>query len=227
MVRGRVRYNQKIMKPAPISADALAKRLGSLGFSAPGHVLDGLALYLALLMKWNRAMNLVGARTWEETLDTLVIDSFHLAAFIPGTGIPKSPSTLDLGAGAGLPGIPLRLLWQAGKYTLIEAREKRALFMKTALASCDAGNTIVFHGRAEDYFSSCLAADCIISRAFMPWKDLLAFARNALAPQGRMLFLALRPMPENLPPGWKAEAETAYPVQGKERHLWSLVKENS
>lgn len=215
------------MKSAPISPDALAKRLAALGFSVSDDVLRDLAGYLSQLMKWNKAMNLVGTRSWGETLDTLVVDSFHLANFIPRTGLPASPLTLDLGAGAGLPGIPLRFLWRDGKYTLIEVREKRALFMKTVLATCDAGETSVFHGKAEEYFATSQKADCIISRAFMPWKDLLAFINEALSPSGRILFLALTPTPADLPPGWMRGEEAAYIVQGKNRYLWSLIKEEA
>lgn len=215
------------MKPVQISPDALAERLAALGFSTSDGILRDLAGYLSLLMKWNKAMNLVGTHTWEETLDTLAVDSFHLAAFIPQTNLPLSPVTLDLGAGAGLPGIPLRFLWRNGKYTLIEVREKRALFMKTVLASCDAGETSVFHGRAEDYFATSPMADCIISRAFMPWKDLLVFVNEVLAPDGRILFLALTPTPDDIPSGWRADQEAVYAVQGKKRYLWSLAKEKT
>ncbi|CAK7038842.1 MAG: Ribosomal RNA small subunit methyltransferase G [Desulfovibrio sp.] len=227
------------MKSAPISPEAVAARLAPLGFSIPDDALIGLAAYLGLLMKWNKAMNLVGTRSWPETLETLVTDSFHLANFLPRTGLTSptngAPSqnkttpldTLDLGAGAGLPGIPLRLLWREGRYTLIEVREKRALFMKTALAACDAGNTRVFHGRAEEYFATSPPADCIISRAFMPWRDLLAFVHGALAPGGRIIFLALTPTPEDLPEGWSAIAETAYSIGNKTRYLWCAGKEDA
>jgi len=206
------------------SMDTLGRRLGSLGFSLPESTLTGLAQYLALLTKWNKAMNLVGTRSWEETLDTLIVDSFHLADFLPGLGLPAQPVCFDLGAGAGLPGIPLRLLWRDGEYTLVETREKRALFMQTVLAAVDLGQTTVFRGRAEDFFLQSGRADLIISRAFMPWRELLDFVSGPLAPEGRIVFLTLAPAPDDLPAPWKLTAQTVYSV-GTKRYFWCFTRE--
>ncbi|MDL2209948.1 16S rRNA (guanine(527)-N(7))-methyltransferase RsmG [Desulfovibrio sp. OttesenSCG-928-O18] len=203
-----------------IPADVLARRLESLGFSPAETVITDLAVYLGLLIKWNKAMNLVGTSSWEETLETLVVDSFHLAAFLPGAGLPASPVCFDLGAGAGLPGIPLRMLWREGTYTLVEAREKRALFMRTALAGLDLGDTRVFHGRAEEFFRTAVPADLVVSRAFMPWQSMLAFVEDALAPDARVVFLTLSPAPEELPQAWECVAQTTYAVKRTTRYFW-------
>lgn len=213
-----------IIATPSLSPEALARRLGSLGFSLPENALAGLAGYLALLTKWNKAMNLVGARSWEETLETLIVDSFHLAEFLPGLGLPPEPVCFDLGAGAGLPGIPLRLLWRDGAYTLVEIREKRALFMRTVLAAVDLGRTTVFQGGAEDFFRHSGQADLIVSRAFMPWRDLLRFVSRALAPNGRIVFLTLALVPEDLPASWKPVAQTGYAVAGTKRYFWCFTR---
>lgn len=207
-----------------VQPSALAARLTDLGFSLPEEAARGLGTYLSLLMKWNKAMNLVGTHSWEETLDTLAVDSFHLANFLPGIGLPPSPETFDLGAGAGLPGIPLRLVWQEGRYTLVEAREKRALFMRTALASLSLGQTTVFTGRAEKFFMQASPADCIVSRAFMPWQDMLGFIKNALAPCGRIVFLTLTPAPGDIPEPWRLVAEARYEVMRTPRHFWCFAR---
>lgn len=212
------------MRSTSLSTDTLDRRLGSLGFSLPENALTGLAGYLALLTKWNKAMNLVGTRSWEETLDTLIVDSFHLAEFLPGLGLPAEPASFDLGAGAGLPGIPLRLLWRDGEYTLVETREKRALFMRTVLAAVDLGRTTVFQGRAEDFFQQSGQADLIISRAFMPWRELLDFVSGALAPGGRIVFLTLTPAPAELPAPWKPVAQTEYAAAGTKRYFWCFTR---
>lgn len=209
---------------APIAPEVLAGRLDRLGFSFPSPIVERLAVYLGLLMKWNAAMNLVGTASWEKTLETLVADSFHLARFLPLTGYPPAPRTFDLGAGAGLPGIPLRMVWHEGSYTLVEARQKRALFMKTALASLDLERTRVFQGRAEAFFMKEEPADLIISRAFMPWREMLAFIADALAPGGRVLFLASTPLPEEPPAPWRLVAQQAYPAGDPERHFWCLAR---
>ncbi len=208
-----------------IAPEAVAGRLADLGFSLPENALRGLAAYLGLLTRWNKAMNLVGTSRWEETLDTLAVDSFYLADFLRTACFQADPVTFDLGAGAGLPGIPLRLVWREGTYTLVEAREKRALFLRTVLASIDLGRTAVFHGRAEDFLGRSGRADCLLSRAFMPWRDLLFFVEAALAPHGRVFFLTNEPAPEKLPGPWRLAGQSGYAVRGKQRFLWCLAKE--
>ena len=214
------------MRPsAAIPPDRLAVRLDCLGFSLPDTALAGLGIYLAQLVKWNKAMNLVGTSSWEETLDTLVVDSFHLAAFLPSLDLAPEPVSFDLGAGAGLPGIPLRLLWRDGAYTLIEAREKRALFMRTVLTAVDLGRTTVFQGRAEDFFHEAPPADLIVSRAFMPWRGMLDFIDDALAPAGRVVFLTLAPVPGDIPSPWRLVTQTTYTADKTARHFWCFAKE--
>ena len=138
-------------------------------------------------MQWNRVMNLVGARHWRDALDDLVMDSFHLNAFLRSQvlpALPASPSCWDLGSGAGLPGIPLRILWNEGDYWMVESRDKRTIFLSTVLARSPLPGTHVFHGRAEQFMEG-KKADLIVSRAFMPWKELLEFIRGISTPAGR------------------------------------------
>ena len=94
------------------------------GFSLEPEQASQLAGYLELLMRWNKMMNLVGARHWRDALDELILDSFHLAAFLGGgylPALPADPVTWDLGSGAGLPGIPLRMVWRNGSYWMVES----------------------------------------------------------------------------------------------------------
>ena len=208
-----------------ISLTALANRLERLDFTLSDDALSGLSLYLGQLVKWNKSMNLVGTSSWEETLENLITDSFHLAIFLRSLPLAANPTSFDLGAGAGLPGIPLRLVWRKGTYTLVEAREKRALFMRTVLASLALERTNVFLGRAEDFFVLSGQADCILSRAFMPWRDLLVFIENALLPKGFAVFLTREPIPESLPTPWRSAAQTEYIVKDVRRYFWALTRE--
>lgn len=205
-----------------IQPDILADHCARMGFSLPDKALADLGTYLAQLTQWNRVMNLVGTRSWEQTLETLVIDSFHLAPFLSSLELGPEVTAYDLGAGAGLPGIPLRLVWRDGVYTLVEAREKRALFMRTVLAAIDAGQTRVFHGRAEAFFPQAGPTDLIVSRAFMPWQDMLGFVAPALSPDARVVFLTLAPAPEGIPAPWRLVAQKAYGAAGTTRYFWCL-----
>ncbi len=197
---------------------------------------DMLAIYLSLLMRWNKVMNLVGARNYKDCLNNLIIDSFYLAEFISSLPNAYDESNLqiwDLGAGAGLPGIPLRMIWAKGNYYLVEAREKRAIFMENTLDQLRSKgfafhDTYVFQGRAQDFFAQqqekSQHAHIILSRAFMPWAQLLVFVKPFLVKNGRVIFLTLEKAPtsqlEHL--GWKLESEFKYLVNNQERYFWSV-----
>lgn len=192
--------------------------------------LRGLDVYLELLLKWNKAMNLVGHAGREEILEDLVLDSFHLAAFLESLPLPDAPECWDFGAGAGLPGVPLRLLWQAGDYWLVEAREKRALFLQNVLAACPLPGTRVWRGRVENFMATAKAADLLISRAFMPWPQLLELVSGKLAPGGLVVCLTLEEAPATLPESlhgnWRLLCSRQYSPSAlkpdKLRHFWAF-----
>ena len=213
-------------KVITIHPDVLHESCAALGLTLPPEAAPALAQYLSLLTQWNAVMNLVGTRGWQNTLRLLVADSFHLAEFLRSLPLPDAPEVWDLGAGAGLPGIPLRILWQPGEYRLVELREKRALFLSTALAHMSLPRTHVFRGRAEDFFVTAAApAHVVVSRAFMPWPQVLELVRPHLASGqggGRVIFLTLQALPPQLPPGWQAEAEHKYKIGKDTRYFWCL-----
>ena len=205
-----------------LSSSGIADRFASHAVVLPDDAVEGIRVYLEFLMKWNKAMNLVGATTWEKALDDLVLDSVYLAAFVQTLPVPEHPVCWDIGAGAGLPGIPLRILWRQGLYTMVEAREKRALFMRTVLAALPLPGTFVFAGRVENFFGKGPAADMVVSRAFMPWEKMLALIAPHLAPCGKMVFLMLEPAPSTLPAGWRVVGSKGYTAGGKQRYFWCL-----
>lgn len=217
--------------PKPTQTDVL-KAAETLGRAVSPCQADLLAVYLDQLVKWNKKMNLVGRSTWRDVFDTLVVDSLFLADFLTGLQLGGKPLTLDLGAGAGLPGIPLRCLWQAGDYWLVEVREKRSLFMRSVLGRLKLPGVSVFHGKAEDALSRLAqsghasTADLILSRAFMPWEKLLQFTRPMLNSSGMLVILSNDPPPEQalMPQGWTLGDVATYPAAGGERYFWSLVK---
>ena len=217
-------------RPAP---ETLARLLPpELAARTPQALLDALpervGLYADMLAAWNGAINLTGARRPEDILERLIPDSFELAAFLesaPLAQIPAmtgAPRVWDLGAGAGLPGIPLRMVWERGDYTLVEPREKRALFLANALAQLDLPRTTVFRGTAEALFArETHGADIILSRAFMPWEKLLPFCEPGLAPGGVLIIFASEASGE-IPAPWRLLAEWAYSMGETHRWFWAL-----
>ena len=208
------------MNPTP-DADQVASSAARLGRVLSAEEARLLTVYLGLLVKWNSRMNLVGPATWTEILEILIQDSWHLADLLQ-TLTPQPGQTLDLGAGAGLPGIPLRVFWQSGDYYLVEPRQKRAFFMEQAAAHMKLPRTKVICGRMEALPAARRQADLIVSRAFMPWKKLLAEVRGYLAPQGRVLVMSNETSDESVE-GYALEQVLDYTVAGKKRFFRLFV----
>lgn len=219
--------------PAPGEVSGEARRAG---FTLAPDQAEALSRYLTLLLKWNKAMNLVGRADWPGVFRDLAADSLHLAEFLKGLELSTAPLTLDLGAGAGLPGIPLRVLWPQGDYVLVELREKRAIFLIQAVGALKLPKTFVLHGRAESALDALpgfrLAhvkpqADVVLSRAFMPWPQLLPLAAELLAPGGTLVVLANEPPPveqgADMGAGFRLSGVREYPADGRSRYFWSLV----
>ena len=106
------------MSHAPDAAETAA-RSAALGRNLSAEEARLLAVYLDMLVRWNRRMNLVGPASGLEILETLIQDSWFLADLLTELA-PQPGEILDLGAGAGLPGIPLRVFWKSGRYFLVE-----------------------------------------------------------------------------------------------------------
>ena len=208
------------MNPTP-DADQVASSAARLGRVLSAEEARLLTVYLGLLVKWNSRMNLVGPATWTEILEILIQDSWHLADLLQ-TLTPQPGQTLDLGAGAGLPGIPLRVFWQSGDYYLVEPRQKRAIFMEQAAAHMKLPRTKVICGRMEALPAARRQADLIVSRAFMPWKKLLAEVRGYLAPQGRVLVMSNETSDESVE-DYALEQVLDYTVAGKKRFFRLFV----
>ena len=185
---------------------------------------DLLTAYLQLLEKWNRKMNLVGPRDWQSMLTTLVIDSWHLADFLGDFDFEDDARIVDLGAGAGLPGIPLRVFWDKGEYVLVEPRHKRALFMQTAIRTMGLAHTRVARCRVEDLASGEVPANLVLSRAFCPWRTFLDIAHPLLHKDGLCLVMANTAEPTRIPSGWRLKGSTSYGVGADERFFWMFAR---
>lgn len=217
---------------SPYDLQDWAKRAG---FELTEETLPPLAGYLGLLIQWNRVMNLVGTRTAEDTFFTLVVDRLHLGRFLrEDVEYSAAPCCWDLGSGAGLPGLPLRMIWQEGDYWLVEAREKRALFLSTVLAKYPLPGTHVFRGRAEAFMAGPPArtADLIVSRAFMPWPGVLELVKGNLNPNGVVVLLLrerLQESPdwEQAAQNWRIAGQYTYTASRTQRYLYALTAQDA
>ncbi len=198
------------------------------GFSFSLEQISYLQYYLGMLLHWNQCMNLVGPKDWETIFNSLILDSFHLSLFLQTLNVSDDSVIWDIGSGAGLPGIPLRVVWNKGQYWLIEAKEKRALFLTTILARRPLSKTYVYHGRVESLVTNNIQyPNVIISRAFMPWETLLVFVEDMLSTQGFIILLLQGQTIERVSSNWCVQETYVYSVQGKKRSFVALVKKDS
>ncbi|SDB36788.1 16S rRNA (guanine527-N7)-methyltransferase [Desulfonatronum thiosulfatophilum] len=212
-----------IAVPTP---NQIADAAVSLGRVLDGEQVLGLSRYLELLLVWNQRMNLVGPQDWHTILADLIADSWHLADFLNSLNLPEAPCTVDLGAGAGLPGLPLRLFWPHGVYHLVEIRRKRTAFLLQVLSAMQLQRTFVRPQRAEQALPALAPVDLCLSRAFLPWPELLKLVKPWLARGAAVVIMANEPVPSVMPPDWVATGSHRYTGSDKDRYFWSLVPAN-
>src|SRR3954454_8458930 len=143
--------------------------------------LDRLAAYLDLLRRWQRTINLVGTDTLDDPWRRHILDSAQLVRFLP-EGVRR---LVDLGSGAGLPGLVLAILGVAEVH-LIESDRRKATFLREA-ARATAPSATVHACRIEA--APPLAAEVVTARALAPLPNLLPLAARFATPATRCLFL--------------------------------------
>lgn len=141
-----------------------------------------LGMYLQLLEKWNQVHNLTGICDIRSMVVRHVLDSLSAVPFISGRRL------LDVGSGAGLPGIPLALALPSLSVSLIDSRKKKAQFLRHAAMTLAMRNVEVVCGRVEQYRPD-EKFDTLITRAFSSIAQFIENAGHLCADGGRMLAL--------------------------------------
>ena len=178
--------------------------------------------YLDIFLRWNRTYRMTALDSAGAIVRDLFIDSL---LFLPL--LPHRPITLvDIGAGAGIPGLPLRLADPAIALTLVEARRKRVSFLLAVRRQLDLEDVAVREGRAEvlvEQEADLVGGfDVVVARSVGPATALLPLARKYLKPGG--LFVASGP-PNPLPQEPFEVARIGVPGTRKHRVFLKAVKE--
>jgi 16S rRNA (guanine527-N7)-methyltransferase len=139
--------------------------------------------YLRLLEKWNKVHNLTAVRDPIDMVTLHLLDSLAVTSYIQGRRL------LDVGSGAGLPGIPLALVQPQLHVTVLDSSHKKTSFMRQAKATLGIANVEVVCGRVEQ-FQPTEKFDMIISRAFSDLSEFVRLTRHLLADAG--VWLALK-----------------------------------
>lgn len=165
--------------------------LKALGFEMPDEVLAKLEAYLDLILKANETTNLTAIRHREQAWSRLIVDSLT-----PLPGLPEDPpetgevKLIDIGTGAGLPGIPLAIARPDIKVTLIEATGKKIVFLQSVIDALELSNTTAVQERAENVGQDSAHRgkyDVAVSRAVGPMPVVLEYSLPLLKIGGRML----------------------------------------
>jgi 16S rRNA (guanine527-N7)-methyltransferase len=193
-------------------------RAGLQALHLPPSLCGPLLDYIALLIKWNQAYNLTAIRDPAEMVGKHLLDSLAIHPHV------ECGSLADIGAGPGLPGIPLALALPSLRVSLIETAGKKARFMREAVRVLGLGARVTVHAARAEQVPESGCHDCLTARAFGTLRQIIAVGGHLLRPQGRLLALkGRRPDDEiaDLPPGWRHLATHLIVVPGLEaqRHL--------
>ena len=162
--------------------DRLGVGLAAMGVSVGEADCAGLIAYLALLAKWNQAYNLTAVRDPLEMVARHLLDSLSVGPYLFGD------SVLDLGTGAGLPGIPLALLHPGRRFWLLDANGKKTRFVRQAVMELGLTNCEVVQARMESYRPARKFAT-IVARAVASLSELKALGEPLLERPGRLLLM--------------------------------------
>ena len=197
--------------------DTLADGLSALPLELTASVQNRLIDFLHLLVKWNRAYNLTAVRQPEQMVVRHLLDSLVIGPNLQGNRV------LDVGTGAGLPGIPLALAYPDYHFTLLDSNGKKIRFVTQAVAELGLANVDVIQSRVEA-FQPGSRFDTITARAYASIEELVSQTTHLLADEGKYLIMkGVYPVAEveAMPTGYCLEAVQPLnvPKLDAERHL--------
>lgn len=205
----------------PVVEARLREGIAQLDLSLDETRVGTLLRYLAGLMKWNQAYNLTAVREPEQMVVKHLLDSLSIVPHVP-TG-----RLLDVGTGAGLPGMILAIVNPDLPVTLLDSNGKKTRFLKQMAAELGL-HLQVEQARVEAFGGE---FDTVTSRAFASLADMVNWSAHLLAPQG--CFLAMKGQRSEaelaaLPAGWRVTAveRLRVPFLDEERHLVSIARAN-
>jgi 16S rRNA (guanine527-N7)-methyltransferase len=175
-------------KIAPILRDAVEKAASKMGIEVEEGNISALIEYAEELKKWNKAYNLVGRKLDQEGLVSLLIDAIS-PLVIKGL-IEEGKEVLDIGSGAGLPGIPLYLLAGPFSLTMVESQRKRITFIRHICRKLSMGDARVYPGRVEEMLKEedhLNAYEIGLARAVMDPMRMIRTASPLMCEGGRLV----------------------------------------
>jgi 16S rRNA (guanine527-N7)-methyltransferase len=146
--------------------------------------LGAISIYINLLLKWNARINLTAIREPGEIVQRHFGESLFVAKYLLDQKIPQT--AIDVGSGAGFPGVPFAMLATEVQVTLIESQQKKATFLKELVHALGLKNVQVFSDRAENYPNT---ADLVMLRAVEKFEQALPMAVRLTKAGGRVALM--------------------------------------
>ena len=195
----------------------LASGASELGVEISDGAQHAMFSYLALLKRWNRVYNLTAVKGDANMLNRHLLDSLSVVPYLHGSRV------IDIGSGAGLPGIPVALACPHLQITLLDSNAKRCRFLRQVQAQLKLKNVTIVHQRAEEY-EPAEKFDTLISRAFSSLQTFIENSAHMLADGGRLVAMkGLWPgaVDSQMPPGFHVDIVVNVTVPGlpEQRHL--------
>ena len=203
--------------PGDSDRQALERGLEALGIAVEARQGEQLLAYLDELRRWSGSYNLVAKGELPQLLHKHLLDSLVILPFVQGPGL------LDVGTGAGFPGLPLAIANPGLEVTLLDSAGKKIRFLNHVVRSLGLKNVTTVAERVEN-FSPAAGFSTIVSRAFATVPEFLRSVRHLVKPGTRLLAMKGRhPGAEldGLPDTIRLESVTPLVVPGlaAERHL--------
>jgi len=201
--------------------EKLHKGIIELGLSVSQEQEAVLFEYLQLLEKWNKKFNLTAVRDINEMVSVHLLDSLSIVPFI------KAGRLLDVGTGAGLPGIPLAICFPDTQFTLLDSNGKKIRFCRQAIMELGLKNVKAVQARIESFDNE--AFDQITTRAFTDLENMVAWLNHLLSKKTQLLAMK-GALPENeigqlSDAGFQVETnKLQVPFVTGERHLLKIMK---
>lgn len=179
--------------------------------------------YLALFSKWNKAYNLTSIRDGTQMVTRHLLDSLAIAPFLTGRRF------IDVGTGAGLPGVPLAIMCPDREFHLLDSNGKKARFLFQVKTALGLDNIAVHQARVESFLAA-EPYDAVLSRAFASLQDMVHGCRHLLAPDGCFLAMKGALPTEELASVYSDFPESAvYPLRvpglNEQRHLVVIAQQ--
>ena len=205
--------------------DRLSNGLNQIGLSVTSRRSEQLDAYLDLIQKWNKTYNLV-ADCRPEPL--LIRHLFDCLSVLPLASIPPGAHVLDVGSGAGLPGIPWAIFHPDSSFILLDSNGKKTRFLFQVKVALNLKNVHIEHSRLE-HFKPATPLDIVTCRALASLRDLTEKLGDLMQDHTRLYALKGQlPIAEvaDLPPAFQAlEVQNVLvPFLQEQRHLVTVMK---